>query len=278
MSVINNFCITHKNYKFLNSLEINVIVGGSTNREIENFPNNWIRDNVGDNISQKNKSFGTLTSHYWVWKNKLKYFDENEWIGFSHYRRHWIKKNNQKEISLLNLGSNLLKRVPEDSNYDVILPEKIYLKNLKISKLIKKGFRNIIKNPSILFNRGYYSVGLHFDLFHGYGIIDKAADLLNHEEKNDFKQYFKEKSSFHQFEMFISKKKNIIHLYEKTFNWIFECEKLFSKIKLEGYGKERLFNFLAERFFSFYFEKYTKIKTWPYVFLDNNLLKNDSNK
>ena len=36
------------------------------------------------------------------------------------------------------------------------------------------------------------------------------------------------------------------------------CEKEFSNIKLEGYGKERLFNFLAERFFSFYFEKYTK--------------------
>ena len=41
---------------------------------------------------------------------------------------------------------------------------------------------------------------------------------------------------------------------------------------LDGYGKERLYNFLAERFFSFYFEKYTKTKTWPYIFLNNDII------
>ena len=74
--------------------------------------------------------------------------------------------------------------------------------------------------------------------------------------------------------MFITTKKHINLLYEKTFKWIFICEKEFSNIKLEGYGKERLFNFLAERFFSFYFEKYTKTKVWPYVFLSNDLITN----
>jgi hypothetical protein len=72
--------------------------------------------------------------------------------------------------------------------------------------------------------------------------------------------------------MFISTKKHMNLLYEKTFDWIFQCEKKFSNIKLEGYGKERLYNFLAERYFSFYFEKYAKVKTWPYVFLNNELI------
>ena len=30
------------------------------------------------NISKKNKNFGTLTSHYWFWKNKLKSIEEGE--------------------------------------------------------------------------------------------------------------------------------------------------------------------------------------------------------
>ena len=32
----------------------------------------------------------------------------------------------------------------------------------------------------------------------------------------------------------------------------------------ETNGKERLYDFLAERFFSFYFEKYSRNKTIPY--------------
>ena len=46
----------------------------------------------------------------------------------------------------------------------------------------------------------------------------------------------------------------------------------FQDLKLEGYGKERLYDFLAERFFSFYFEKYTKIKSWPYILIENKYL------
>jgi len=272
MSTINNYCITHKYFEFLNNLNLKVIVGGSEIRNISKIPDNWIKDNTGNNISSKNKHFGTLTSHYWVWKNHLNNFNDNDWIGFSHYRRHWIKKDNQNEIDLKNLEDNLLCTMPKDINFEVLLPKKIELTNLKFSKLIKKGFRRYILNPSIFFNKKKYSIKLHFDLFHGHGIIENAANFLNNEDKIDFKNYIRQNNSFHQFEMFISTKKHMNLLYEKTFDWIFQCEKKFSNIKLEGYGKERLYNFLAERYFSFYFEKYAKVKTWPYVFLNNELI------
>ena len=64
-------------------------------------------------------------------------------------------------------------------------------------------------------------------------------------------------------------KKIIEPLYIKVFEWIFKCEKKFSHLNLSGYGKERLYDFLAERYFSFYFEKYTKIKVWPWYFIDD---------
>ena len=39
-------------------------------------------DNVGDNISSKNKSYCELTTQYWAWKN-----EEADYYGFCHYRR-----------------------------------------------------------------------------------------------------------------------------------------------------------------------------------------------
>ena len=53
----------------------------------EKFPKNWFLDNLDNNISKKNKNFGSLTSIYWIWKNELKKYKENTWIGISHYKR-----------------------------------------------------------------------------------------------------------------------------------------------------------------------------------------------
>ena len=59
-------------------------------------------------------------------------------------------------------------------------------------------------------------------------------------------------------------------LYEKTFLWIYECEKIFNNEDLTGYGRTRIYDFLAERYFSYYFEKNLKIQTWPYILLKEN--------
>ena len=267
MSIIHNYCITGKNFQFLNNLNINVILSGSDFKNLSEYPVSWIKDNNGINISSKNKNFGTLTSHYWLWKNKFNQYSENEWIGINHYRRFWIKQNNTVKIKVTNLSDNILREIPSENDFDVLLPEKIFLGDLKLSKVIKKGFKNYIRNPLLLFNRKNISIKLHFDLFHGYELLSKAGSLLSNEDRLDFEKYINVKNSFYPLEIFVSKKKIIENLYEKTFNWIFKCEEKFSNLKLTGYGKERLYDFLAERYFSFYFEKYTKIKTWPYVLI-----------
>lgn len=50
------------------------------------------KDDINDNISNKNYSYSELTGEYWVWKN----MPSSEIIGFEHYRRHF--ELSEKEI------------------------------------------------------------------------------------------------------------------------------------------------------------------------------------
>lgn len=68
-----------------------------------------VRDDIGNNISGKNKEYSELTALYWIWKN-----DNHSVISFNHYRRYF--KIAPKEIlKLLN-------------HCDVILPPFYYFR------------------------------------------------------------------------------------------------------------------------------------------------------
>ena len=67
----------------------------------DKFPTHWMRDNIGENISIKNKYYDMYTFHYWLWKNELQKFDNNKWILFSTYRRFWKNTQNFDENAKL---------------------------------------------------------------------------------------------------------------------------------------------------------------------------------
>ena len=80
----------------LSSYETSIQAGAAlTNKRIAS-----VTDDVGENISSKNKQYCEMTAVYWLWKNV-----KHNWIGIEHYRRH-----------LLVLPSMLT------DNVDVILP------------------------------------------------------------------------------------------------------------------------------------------------------------
>lgn len=54
----------------------------------ETFPG-MIGDDTGENISCKNELYSELTAYYWAWKNRHQLGNPN-YIGFMHYRRHFI--------------------------------------------------------------------------------------------------------------------------------------------------------------------------------------------
>ena len=56
MSLITHYCITGKNYSFLDKLDLNIILSGASSKNLHNYPNNWHKDSTGINISKKNKN------------------------------------------------------------------------------------------------------------------------------------------------------------------------------------------------------------------------------
>ncbi len=46
-----------------------------------------VKDNIGVNISVKNRMYCEMSAVYWIWKNK-----SHDWIGIEHYRRHLLVK------------------------------------------------------------------------------------------------------------------------------------------------------------------------------------------
>ena len=268
MNDLYTYCITHKNFNFLNSLNINIIGSGNYSKNDNFYHSKWYKDDMGENISFKNKNFGTLTTHYWFWKNQLSKHKKNDWISFCHYRRFWVNNDIGPIVNIKDLKENLLTKMPKEfEKYESFLPKKVFVNKVKFMKLIKKGYKNYLKDPTILFSNKKNDIELHFDMFHGYKNLSRAIEVMPLDDRKDFDDY-KKRDSFYPFQIFICKPNTLLHLYKKTFEWIFECEKIFKNHQLIGYGQERMYDFLAERFFSFYFEKYTRIKVLPYSMIE----------
>ena len=56
--------------------------------------------------------------------------------------------------------------------------------------------------------------------------------------------------------------------FDNLFSWLSKCEQTFGFENLQGYDTQRLYAYLAERYLSYWFKKYTKYKTWPWITLD----------
>jgi len=258
------FCVTDKVLNYHKKLPY-IYAGVGKAR----FPSNYLLSNNLININHKEKYYSELTFQYWFWKNKLNKVKKNTWIGFCQKRRFWIKKNKTKsKINLDNVEKNVIYSIPKEwKEKESVICDPIYVNNVKKIKLLKRGLRSIIQNPEILFNIKKQTLKLHFDMHHGYGNLDKAIDLMNSDDKDEFKKFVNTSTSFNPHIMFIAKPTIAKKWFAKLFSWLFRCEKVFGFHNLSGYDTTRLYAYLAERYLSFWFKKYTKYIEWPVVTL-----------
>ena len=145
------YCLSLNNEDYDKIKNLNYVPVGLGNNE---FNKKWLRDNSGDNISEKNSFYGEYTFHYWFWKNKLIEISEDTWIGFCSYRRFWTNSSGLFEIK--NCNDFLQGAQKNWNNYDVILGavrHNYFLnkkKNYFLKLLREKGFIYDLKN---MFNK-----------------------------------------------------------------------------------------------------------------------------
>jgi len=269
MSSIKMFCLTLEpnHYKFIKELDY-IPVG--LGEKFFDKKEDWLSDKSGNNISKKNKYYSEYTFHYWIWKNYLDKLSDG-WFGFCQYRKFWCLKNYKNEhINIESIKTKVLKEIPKEyEDYESILTTPQFVNQWKTSKFIKKGLKFFLKKPHLILNKKKRNINFHFDLMHGENQLNRAIDLLDETNKNDFKKFVNNEVSFNPHIMVICKSKNKLQkYYEDVFPWLEKCEKIFGFENLKGYGKTRIYGFLAERFMSYWFQKNTKYTTMPILFYD----------
>ena len=267
------FCMCLHDHHLKNLKKLNYIPVGLGKSK---FSNEWLKDNTLTNISRKNSYYGEYTFYFWFWKNLLEKIDDDTWIGFAGYRYHWSQSNKihsddlNKIINSNNFESTILKKIPNEwQDSKVVLGQRIQVNNWKFSKILKHAKKKFFLTPSN-FLKSQQNIKLQFDVFHGDGFLDKAINVLEETDRGDFKEFVNREYSFNRENLFFCKSKKIMHGYfNSVFNWLKKCESIFG-FELEGYSQTRIYAFLAERYLSYWFNKYTKPLTWPIFFYDTN--------
>ena len=185
------------------------------------------RDDIGDNISNKNKSFCELTATYWIMKN-----DKSDIVGLTHYRRYFFKKHKNNKLENV-LSKQDIREILKDK--DIIVPNSTFIIKHNAEKSwekthIKKDYDECRKI-----------------------IAEKYPDYVE-----AFEQFSKSRFLY-ICNMFIARKEIFDEYYKWLFDILFELEKRTDISNYDDYNK-RLFGFMSERLFNVWLLKHKELK------------------
>jgi hypothetical protein len=257
------FCTSHKNVDYLDKFFPTIQMVGLGNTS---FPRSWIDINKKINISNKFFSYADLIANYYVWKNLLIKYDDSQWIGFSQYRRFWLKHKILKEYSLDSIDSLILTE-PDLSwkDYDTIIPTP-FIFNKKIKELFKNFFLlRFLKDFDLI--KYYTKVQKQFEDSLGSSgreIITDTIKMLPDSDRIGFKDFLINRNYLSAHGMYISKKKIINSYSEALFSWLEKCENIISRNNnLPLLKNHRIFQYINERFLDYWMSRNVRTLRWP---------------
>ena len=201
-----------------------------------------LKDNIGENISDKNCMYCELTGHYWAWKNDM----DSDYIGFFHYRRYFNFSDtsypedgwgnvlydslNEKVLNELNIHDDKIFDIV--TKYDCILPK----------------IRTFPKEEKNVYSQYVTAKDHHkedFDLTIQI-LLDKYPDY------KDVVNRFLESNQSYDCNMFILKRKLFEQYAAFVFDILFDVE---AKRDFSKYNQSelRVLGYLAERLTSIWF-------------------------
>ena len=273
MQKIKIFCTTHKNIDYLEKFFPEITMIGLNMRFSDK--NLWHNSSDKINISEKFFSYADLIGHYYVWKNLLPELNSNQWIGFSQYRRFWLKHKISKEYPLESID-NLILTEPNLlwEDYDTIIPTQFIFKN-KIKNLIKNFFLlKFLKNFDLI--KYYTKVQKQFEDSLGSSgrqIIADTIKMLPDSDRIGFNDFLNNRTYLSAHGMYISKKKIINSYSEVLFSWFEKCENIISKNNnLPLLKSQRIFQYINERFLDYWMSRNVRTLRWPIAMYNNEKL------
>lgn len=191
----------------------------------DSFNEVFLRDDIGENIADKNPHYNEMTAIYWVYTHIDEFKDVNN-FGFVHYRRFlcfngldrtaYVKKNIDK--NLISINQEKLNRIFVD--YDFIAPRPNH----------------------------YSSVRKHYQKSHNSVDVDLALEIIKEktpEYYSDAEDYFANSDEY-SYNMFVFNKEDFIKYGDFVFTVLEEFEK--RKTELDRlYISERLTGIFISR-------------------------------
>lgn len=196
-----------------NKIYVPLQVGASLHDDL-----GYVKDNDGDNISDKNPFYSELTGFYWMWKNDV----ESNIKGLCHYRRFFL--NEKGNVLDANDIENILNR------FDIITSG-----------------RAVYDEGTIYENYGEKHYTKDLDIT-GDVIKEKYPDYYN-----SFMNVMNGKETYFA-NMLIAPKKTVDAYAKWLFDILFEVEK---RIDMTGYDdyNRRVFGFISERLLTVWIRK-----------------------
>lgn len=226
---------THKKYEMpLDNMYVPIFLGSAVNNAKNGV--NYLHDDEGENISDKNFSFCELTGLYWAWKHL-----KADYIGIVHYRRHFrgsLFGNKFRKVLTSQQADKLL------DNVSVLLPKRRhYYIESNMSQYIHSHNSIALTETEFVIKRFYPDYICSFN-------------------------YIMKKTSGHRFNMFIMKY-NIFYDYCK---WLFDVLfKVEEKLDISTWSstEQRVYGYLGERLLDVWIHKNSiKYKDIPYMFME----------
>lgn len=207
--------VTHKEYEMPESpLYIPVMAGAASHTRITEA---YMRDDKGDNISDRNSTFSELTALYWLWKHHDEEYPDAEYLGLCHYRRLFAANKGRR--------LHLLSEAEADS-------------------LMDKGSIVLPKKRDYLIETNYS----HYVNAHHAADLDLTRDIIaeRHREYLDSYDKYMGMTGGHRFNMFIMPRQTMDEYCGWLFDILFELEQ---RLDISDYKcrDRRVFGLVAER-------------------------------
>lgn len=238
------FVIGHKPFGIPKSDVLVPVIAGAKNKDLSKFADNkFLRDDIGENISDKNSFYSELTAQYYVMKNI-----DVDYYGFFHYRRYlnFSEKTNTrpyvyftKDVEKLGNFIDIENAENIISKYDLLLPRPEHF-HMSVKKHYETSKNHIYKNAL-------------------QNILDITKEIYT-EYLEDIDSYIEGYENYLG-NMYIMKKE-IAYEY---FNFLFNVFEKFDSIYKDV--PQRTQGFLSERLFGVFFNHMKRTTDIKYKFL-----------